>query len=107
MTGATRANEDFANEPVEEGREAAEEAGLIYVTGDEPGISRRPTASGFAYYNSQGRLVQNERTLDRIRALAIPPAYTNVWICSKSNGHSSNRSRFAGTQTISLSSALD
>jgi len=76
-----------ADDSQEEAREAAEQAGLIYVSDEEPGISRRAVGSDFTYYNSQGVLIENERTLQRIRLLAVPPAYADVWICSKPNGH--------------------
>jgi DNA topoisomerase-1 len=62
--------------------------GLTYVTGDGPGIRRQPAASGgFNYVDADGRPVRDEATLDRIRLLAIPPAWTDVWICPKPNGH--------------------
>jgi DNA topoisomerase I len=70
-----------------ETREAAEGAGLIYVSDEEPGIRRRSVAGEFVYLNSRGQPVRNADTLRRIRSLAVPPAYTDVWICSKSNGH--------------------
>lgn len=69
------------------GRSAAEEAGLAYVNDGEPGLSRRRSGRGFSYRDPQGRTVRDARTLDRIRALAIPPAYTEVWICRSPRGH--------------------
>ncbi len=72
---------------VDEAREAAEEAGLVYVSDEEPGIRRRAKGGDFVYANSRGQPVTNEKTLQRIRSLAVPPAYTDVWICPKSNGH--------------------
>ena len=71
----------------DETREAAEDAGLIYVSDEEPGIRRRAARSGFAYVNSSGQPIRNAETLRRIRSLAVPPAYTDVWICPKANGH--------------------
>ena len=67
--------------------EAAEAAGLRYVTDAEPGIARRRAGRGFAYRGPDGKPVRNPRTLERIRALAIPPAWTNVWISPFANGH--------------------
>jgi DNA topoisomerase-1 len=67
--------------------ESAEAAGLRYVTDDEPGIRRRKRGKGFSYLDSQGRTVREPRELERIRKLAIPPAWIDVWICSRPNGH--------------------
>ena len=60
---------------------------LRYVSDAEPGYTRRRSGSGFAYFDRGGRRLRDPRTLARIRALAIPPAYTDVWICRSSNGH--------------------
>ena len=67
--------------------ESARAAGLRYVTDDEPGIRRKQRGKGFTYLDPQGRTVKDEKTLERIRKLAIPPAWTDVWICSRPNGH--------------------
>ena len=68
-------------------RQAARAAGLRYVDDTQPGISRRRAGKGFAYRDAGGRRVRDAATLQRIRALAIPPAYTAVWICAQANGH--------------------
>jgi DNA topoisomerase-1 len=68
-------------------REAAGDAGLTYVSDTEPGLRRRRAGKGFAYRDDGGALVTDKRTLKRIRALAIPPAWTDVWICPQSSGH--------------------
>lgn len=68
-------------------RDAAETAGLRYVSDDEPGIRRRRAGKGFRYLKQDGSSVRDEVTLRRIRALAIPPAWTDVWICPNSRGH--------------------
>src|ERR687884_1193026 len=68
-------------------REAAESAGLVYVSDEEPGIRRRRAGKGFTYKGPDGRAVRDAATLARIRALAIPPAWTNVWICPDPKGH--------------------
>lgn len=68
-------------------RDAAEEAGLRYVDDAMPGLTRVKSGTGFRYRDAQGRPVRDETVLARIRALAIPPAYTDVWICPKANGH--------------------
>ncbi|ACK50678.1 DNA topoisomerase [Methylocella silvestris BL2] len=68
-------------------REAAESAGLRYVSDSRPGISRRKSGKGFSYRHPGGGLVRDAATLKRIRSLAIPPAYADVWICPSPNGH--------------------
>ena len=67
--------------------EAAESAGLVYVSDEEPGIRRRKVGKGFTYVKPGGGTVKEPAALKRIRSLAIPPAYTDVWICAKANGH--------------------
>ncbi|MGV3618426.1 MAG: DNA topoisomerase IB [Fimbriimonas sp.] len=67
--------------------QAAEEAGLVYVSDAIPGITRHPIDDGFEYRDSKGRPVTKEKELSRIRSLAIPPAYTDVWICPFPDGH--------------------
>ncbi len=62
--------------------------GLRYVSDQDPGLRRKPARSqGFNYLDANGAPVTAEKTLDRIRALAIPPAWTDVWICPSANGH--------------------
>ena len=63
-------------------------AGLRYVTDRQPGL-RRETGKdgGFRYIGPNGQAVDDEKTLTRIKALAIPPAYTDVWICASANGY--------------------
>ncbi|QSQ45593.1 DNA topoisomerase IB [Xanthomonas translucens pv. translucens] len=68
-------------------RQAAHSAGLVYVSDEEPGIARRRAGTGFGYRLPDGSAVRDAQTLQRIRQLAIPPAYTEVWICTKPNGH--------------------
>ncbi|MBP2299324.1 DNA topoisomerase IB [Azospirillum picis] len=62
-------------------------AGLTYSCDDTPGIRRRRAGKGFRYLWPDGATVTEEDTLDRIRKLAIPPAYRDVWICPDSDGH--------------------
>ncbi len=66
---------------------AARRAGLVYVHEDAPGLRRKLAEDGFVYLNARGRAVRDRITLARIRALAIPPAWTNVWICADPAGH--------------------
>jgi DNA topoisomerase-1 len=61
--------------------------GLIYADPDKPGITRLKRGNEFAYQRSNGRPVREASVLARIRSLAIPPAWTDVWICSSPNGH--------------------
>lgn len=68
-------------------RAAARAAGLVYVRAGERGIARRRSGRGFVYVRSGGKRVRDEKTLARIRALAIPPAWTDVWICDRPYGH--------------------
>src|SRR5580704_3062985 len=65
----------------------AREAGLRYVDDRQPGIGRRRRGRHFSYVYPDGSPVRDEREVGRIRALAIPPAYTNVWISPLANGH--------------------
>lgn len=67
-------------------KEAAQSAGLSYVSDDKAGLSRQRSGKGFVY-KAAGKTVRDEATLKRIRALAIPPAWTDVWICPKATGH--------------------
>lgn len=65
---------------------AAKMADLVYVSDKDPGFSRQKKGAGFAYYRDD-EVITDEDTLERIKKLAIPPAWTNVWICKKPNGH--------------------
>jgi len=66
---------------------SAAEAGLRYVSDATPGIRRRRTGAGFSYLRPDGRVVRDAATLARIRSLAIPPAYADVWISPDAKGH--------------------
>jgi DNA topoisomerase I len=65
---------------------SAKLADLRYVNDKDPGITRLKKGAGFAYY-FKDELMEDEEQLARIKKLAIPPAWTNVWICPKENGH--------------------
>lgn len=65
----------------------AELAGLRYVSDQDPGLRRLGTAPRFRYVGPDGKPIRDAATLDRIRKLAIPPAYTEVWICTRPDGH--------------------
>ncbi|HET6431413.1 DNA topoisomerase IB [Dyella sp.] len=63
------------------------DAGLIYVSDEQPGILRQRRGKGFSYRHASGERVTDEAVLTRIRSLAIPPAYVDVWICPHPRGH--------------------
>jgi DNA topoisomerase-1 len=63
------------------------EAGLIYVQDVDPGIRRLKAGKGFTYRDADGWPVKDAAALARIRALVIPPAWTDVWICASPRGH--------------------
>jgi DNA topoisomerase-1 len=66
---------------------AARAAGLRHVHDDRPGLRRIATKNGFRYADMDGKPVRDAATLARIRSLAIPPAWRDVWICPIANGH--------------------
>ena len=66
---------------------AAREAGLRWVSDLEPGIRREGSIRAFRYRDAAGRLVRDRATVARIRKLAIPPAWRDVWICALARGH--------------------
>src|SRR3954466_16307011 len=68
-------------------RQLAAAVGLLYVTDEAPGISRRRAGRSFVYFDADRQRVRDAATLDRIRKLAIPPAYERVWICTNPRGH--------------------
>jgi DNA topoisomerase-1 len=72
-----------ANDPIE----AAKAAGLRYVTDTSPGIRRKRAGKHFSYIGLDGKPIRDPEELQRIKSLGIPPAWTNVWICPKKNGH--------------------
>ena len=67
--------------------EAAQAAGLRYVSDAAPGIRRQRRGRGFAYVKPNGTPVRDAAELERIRRLVIPPRWTDVWICTSSSGH--------------------
>ncbi|MGH8750439.1 MAG: DNA topoisomerase IB [Burkholderiales bacterium] len=71
----------------QEHQTAAAHAGLHYVTDGFAGISRRRCGKGWSYYTANGARIVNPGTRKRLNALAIPPAWTEVWICPDPHGH--------------------
>jgi DNA topoisomerase I len=74
---------EVVSDPVD----SAQAAGLRYVSDIQPGIRRKRAGKGFIYMGTDGKPIRDEKELTRIRSLAIPPAYTDVWICPSPNGH--------------------
>jgi DNA topoisomerase-1 len=67
--------------------ESAKQAGLRYVHDEGPGLRRVRSGKSFRYVNAAGKPVRDADTLARIRSLAIPPAWADVWICPRVDGH--------------------
>jgi DNA topoisomerase I len=73
----------IAADPVQ----SAKDAGLRYVTDAQPGILRKRRGKGFRYIGPDGKPVRDPEVLARIKSLVIPPAWTDVWICTNPRGH--------------------
>lgn len=78
---------EAANRALAAAAEVVAPPGLVYVSDDAPGIRRLRRGAHFSYRRPDGRPVREEAELTRIRRLAIPPAYTDVWICTSPTGH--------------------
>ena len=74
-------------ETIVDPKDAAESVGLRHVSDARPGIRRRKVGTGFSYTRADGSALSEIDALKRIKALAIPPAWTGVWICPFSDGH--------------------
>lgn len=61
--------------------------GLRYVSDETPGLTRRRSGKGWSYRDAHGAPVRDKAVLARLRALAVPPAWTEVWLCPHANGH--------------------
>jgi len=75
------------NDAPPEIKTAIKSARLTYVSDESPGISRHRNGAGFVYKSATGKAIHDSATLDRIRKLAIPPAWEDVWICRSPRGH--------------------
>lgn len=82
-----RAPERIPAQPPPAARKAVRKERLRYVTDSEPGIRRVRRGNGFVYIRPDGRRITQPQEISRIRSLAIPPAYTDVWICPSAHGH--------------------
>jgi DNA topoisomerase-1 len=78
----TRKFKAIYNDPVK----SAQTVDLVYVSDSQPGIKRVKRGKKFSYVHGN-KIVDDEKTLARIRSLVIPPAWENVWICTLGNGH--------------------
>jgi len=74
-------------EVAQDAAEVAEDAGLRYVSDEQPGYTRKAKGDDFEYFDADGKPIRDETRLLRIRRIAIPPAYKDVWICPSPNGH--------------------
>ena len=79
--------EPTVSEGGEENREAAEAAGLVYVTDVMPGIARKKAGKGWTFTDPKGNTITDHWEKTRIEKIGVPPAYVDVWICPKENGH--------------------
>jgi DNA topoisomerase-1 len=70
-----------------ETKELLEEAKLHYSTDTKPGISRKKSGDSFTYVTRDGQKITDEKELERIKKLGIPPAWERVWVCPSSKGH--------------------
>jgi DNA topoisomerase-1 len=84
---ARRSSAVSAAAPASAGAEPAVPSGLLYVGDDRPGIRRIRKGDGFVYRRPDGKPLRDPADLERIRKLAIPPAYEDVWICTNPRGH--------------------
>jgi DNA topoisomerase-1 len=76
-----------ATPPPDDPEQVARESGLRYMTDDRPGIRRKRAGKGFTYIDPEGETIRDDRTRERIASIAIPPAWTDVWISPSPNGH--------------------
>jgi DNA topoisomerase-1 len=74
---------EIALDPIE----SSKLAGLRYVTDNTSGITRKGRGKSFQYFDPEGKRIRDKEILGRIKSLAIPPAWKDVWICPRANGH--------------------
>ena len=68
-------------------KETADRLSLVYVSDEQPGIRRRRSGRGFSYVDPKGHRLHESGVIERVNGLAIPPAWTDVWICPDPDGH--------------------
>lgn len=71
----------------ESNQKFAQEAGLKYISEEKNGITRKRHGKKYIYFDATGQRIRDKNIVERINALAIPPAYTDVWICPLAHGH--------------------
>src|SRR3954470_8832254 len=76
-------NSELIADPVE----SSKQAGLRYVTDAKPGITRKRRGKSFRYFHPDGTQVKDPPVRAGVKSLALPPAWTDVWICTNANGH--------------------
>src|SRR5467141_3957862 len=87
MHGRARNGNGNGAKIVVEAMDAAEEAGLLYVSDDRPGYTRKAKGDDFDWLDADEKLICDEQRLLRLKRLAIPPAWTEVWVSPLANGH--------------------
>jgi DNA topoisomerase-1 len=87
MAGSIATKNEGSSDGADENREAAEAAGLVYVTDDAPGITRKKSGTGWRYIDAKGVTIKDYWEKKRIEKIGVPPAYADVWICPRENGH--------------------
>ncbi len=90
MSTSTKHSAPAASSPASADPETLTEikaAGLRFVSDKVPGLRREPDGDAFRYFAPNGQEVTDDKTLSRIKSLAIPPAYTDVWVCTSPNGY--------------------
>src|SRR5438477_198519 len=87
MQGRARNGNGNGAKIVVEAMDAAEEAGLLYVSDDRPGYARKAKGDDFDWLDADEKLICDEQRLLRLKRLAIPPAWTEVWVSPLANGH--------------------
>lgn len=75
------------NGPPADAIDSARDAGLRYVSDALPGFTRRRRGQNFSYYDTESNRIRDQQTLERIHKLALPPAWTDIWICPLAHGH--------------------
>ena len=83
----SKTSEIKADEIKPDPEQSARDAGLRYVSDEAPGITRRKSGRGFSYRDTDGNTIRDKKIIQRIKDLAIPPAYTELWICPHPKGH--------------------
>jgi DNA topoisomerase-1 len=73
--------------PARVARDMVASSKLIYIDDDMPGITRKKSGRGWAYYDPHGELITDPDERDRLNSVALPPAYGDAWFCPAPNGH--------------------